>query len=56
MKTVIRAQHLSKSFKDFSAVTDLSFSVEQGAVYGFLGQDGAGKSTTMRMLLGLIRP
>jgi len=55
VKTVISAQHLSKSFKNFTAVDDLSFSVEQGAVYGFLGQNGAGKSTTMRMLLGLIR-
>lgn len=53
---VISASHLSKSFKDFKAVNDLSFSIEQGAVYGFLGQNGAGKSTTMRMLLGLIRP
>ena len=38
------------------AVQDLSLSVEQGDIYGFLGQNGAGKSTTMRMMLGLIRP
>lgn len=56
METIIEARSLSKSFKDFHAVQDLSFSVNQGDVYGFLGQNGAGKSTTMRMLLGLIKP
>lgn len=56
METIIEARSLSKSFKDFHAVHDLSFSVNQGDVYGFLGQNGAGKSTTMRMLLGLIKP
>ena len=48
--------HLSKSFGSFQAVNDLSFSVKQGEVYGFLGQNGAGKSTTIRMILSLIRP
>ncbi len=56
MKPVISAQKLSKSFSKFKAVQGLSFTVDKGAVYGFLGQNGAGKSTTMRMLLGLIRP
>lgn len=56
METIIEARSLSKYFKDFHAVQDLSFSVNQGDVYGFLGQNGAGKSTTMRMLLGLIKP
>lgn len=56
METIIEAENLSKSFKEFKAVQDLSFSVQQGDVYGFLGQNGAGKSTTMRMLLGLIKP
>lgn len=56
MKPVISAKNLTKSFKEFKAVDDLSFSIEQGSVYGFLGENGAGKSTTMRMLLGLIRP
>lgn len=56
METIIEAQSLSKSFKDFQAVQDLSFSVQHGDIYGFLGQNGAGKSTTMRMLLGLIKP
>ncbi len=56
METIIRVQHLSKSFGDIKAVDDLSFSVEAGQVYGFLGQNGAGKSTTIRMLLSLVRP
>ena len=53
---IIETHELSKSFKDFKAVDKLSFSIGRGDVYGFLGQNGAGKSTTMRMLLGLIFP
>ena len=53
---VISVSHLSKQFSDTHAVTDLSFTVQQADVYGFLGQNGAGKSTTIRMLLTLIRP
>ena len=49
-------QGLSKTFGHVAAVQDLSFDVNQGDIYGFLGQNGAGKSTTMRMMLGLIRP
>ncbi len=56
MATIINVQHLSKEFKDTRAVDDLSFTVNEGDVYGFLGQNGAGKSTTIRMLLTLIRP
>lgn len=56
MQPVIKVSHLSKQFKDFKAVSDLSFSVNQGDVYGFLGQNGAGKSTTIRMLMTLIEP
>jgi len=54
--SIIKVTSLSKSFGPIKAVDDLSFSVEEGEVYGFLGQNGAGKSTTIRMLLGLIRP
>lgn len=53
---VINVSHLSKQFKDINAVTDLSFSVKEADVYGFLGQNGAGKSTTIRMLLTLVVP
>jgi ABC-type multidrug transport system ATPase subunit len=56
MTPVIEVKHLSKQFSDFTAVNDLSFTVNQGDVYGFLGQNGAGKSTTIRMLLTLIAP
>jgi len=56
MPAIISVDHLTKQFKDTRAVDDLSFSVNEGDVYGFLGQNGAGKSTTIRMLLTLIRP
>jgi ABC-type multidrug transport system ATPase subunit len=53
---LLTVSHLSKKFKTHTAVDDLSFSVEEGDVYGFLGQNGAGKSTTIRMLLTLVKP
>lgn len=56
MDTIIETRNLSKSFKNVHAVSGLSFSINKGDVYGFLGQNGAGKSTVMRMLLGLIHP
>lgn len=56
MESVIKVSHLSKVFSEITAVSDLSFTVQKGDVYGFLGQNGAGKSTTIRMLLTLITP
>ena len=56
MSSIIKVNNLSKQFKDIHAVNDLSFTVEEGDVYGFLGQNGAGKSTTIRMLLTLVKP
>jgi ABC-type multidrug transport system ATPase subunit len=56
MSAIIKVKHLTKDFKEIKAVDDLSFTVEAGLVYGFLGQNGAGKSTTIRLLLTLIRP
>lgn len=56
MNSVIQVDHLSKRFDNFTAVDDLTFSVQEGEVYGFLGQNGAGKSTTIRMMLSLIKP
>ena len=56
MNTIIRVKNLSKRFGELQAVDQLSFSVSAGEVYGFLGQNGAGKSTTIRMLLTLIEP
>ncbi len=47
---------LTRRFGDFTAVDDLSFSVRSGEIFGFLGSNGAGKSTTIRILCGLLRP
>lgn len=52
----IDVRGLSRRFGSFVAVDDLSFSVKQGEIFGFLGANGAGKSTTIRMLCGLLRP
>lgn len=56
MADIVVAKNLFKQFNEIRAVDDLSFSVPEGKIYGFLGQNGAGKSTTMRMLLTLISP
>jgi len=56
MSAIISVTNLSKKFRDITAVDDLSFTVNEGDIYGFLGQNGAGKSTTIRMLLSLIKP
>lgn len=56
MQEIIQVQALTKKFNQFTAVNELSFTVNDGDIYGFLGQNGAGKSTTMRMLLTLIAP
>jgi ABC-type multidrug transport system ATPase subunit len=56
MTEIIQVNSLSKRFTEIKAVNDLSFSVQKGEVYGFLGQNGAGKSTTIRMLLTLVAP
>lgn len=56
MASIIEVKELTKQFKELTAVDALSFSVPKGEIYGFLGQNGAGKSTTIRMLLTLIKP
>jgi ABC-2 type transport system ATP-binding protein len=53
---VIEARGLVKRFGGFTAVDDVSFEVGQGEVVGYLGANGSGKTTTLRMLLGLLRP
>lgn len=53
---VITAQGLTKKFGDFTAVDHISFSIQAGEVVGYLGPNGSGKTTTIRMLLGLLRP
>ena len=52
----IEVQHLTRRFGDFVAVNDVSFEVRAGEIFGFLGSNGAGKSTTIRMLCGLLQP
>jgi ABC-type multidrug transport system ATPase subunit len=56
MSAIIQVNNLSKQYQELKAVDNLSFTVGEGEIYGFLGQNGAGKSTTIRMLLTLIRP
>ena len=53
---VIEVSHLVKAFGTFRAVDDISFSVRRGEIFGFLGANGAGKTTAMRMLTGLNQP
>lgn len=53
---MLKLENLTKSFDDHVAVADLSFALEKGEVLGFLGQNGAGKSTTMRMVSGVLEP
>jgi ABC-2 type transport system ATP-binding protein len=52
----IEVRHLTRRFGAFVAVDDLSFAVARGEIFGFLGANGAGKSTTIRMISGLLRP
>ena len=51
---MIKVEHLTKYYGDFLAVDDLSFTIEEGHVYGFLGPNGAGKSTAMNILTGCL--
>ena len=55
-EAVIIARDLRKSFGDFHAVNGISFEVKRGEIFGFLGANGAGKTTAMRMLTGLSKP
>jgi ABC-2 type transport system ATP-binding protein len=54
--TVIKIENLTKTFGNFTAVDRISFEVERGEIFGFLGANGAGKTTAMRMLCGLSQP
>lgn len=53
---VIQVEKLSKLFGDFAAVNDISFEVKAGEIFGFLGANGAGKTTAMKMLIGISSP
>jgi len=52
----IIAKNLTKRFGDFTAVNDVSFEVDRGEIFGFLGPNGSGKTTSIRMMLGLMKP
>lgn len=53
---MIEVQHVTKDYGNHKGVFDISFSVEEGEVFGFLGPNGAGKTTTIRQLMGFIKP
>ena len=53
---IISVQHLSKQFGDFTAVDAISFEVSKGEIFGFLGANGAGKTTAIKMLIGISKP
>ncbi len=53
---VIHTEQLTRKFGEFTAVDAISFSVGEGEVFGFLGANGAGKTTAMKMLTGLLLP
>jgi len=55
-KVAISLRNLTRNFRDFTAVSDLSLDLPYGEIIGFLGPNGAGKSTTMKMIAGLIKP
>jgi len=56
VKTVLKLRSLSKSFMNVQAVRNISFSLEQGDIFAFLGPNEAGKTTTLRILLDIIKP
>ena len=56
LDNVIEVEHLVKAFGNFHAVDDISFTVRKGEIFGFLGANGAGKTTAMHMLTGLNQP
>ncbi|MDO9037495.1 MAG: ABC transporter ATP-binding protein [Lutibacter sp.] len=53
---VIEVENLTKKFGDFTAVNSISFEVKKGEIFGFLGANGAGKTTAMKMLIGIGKP
>ncbi|WP_338754469.1 ABC transporter ATP-binding protein [Bacillus sp. FJAT-52991] len=56
MENIISTKNLTKRYKGFTAVNNMSLHIRKGTIYGFLGPNGAGKSTAMKMLLGLTEP
>ena len=56
MSIAIRADGIGKKFGALTAVSDVSFTIEEGEIFGFLGPNGSGKSTMIRILCGLLQP
>src|SRR6202022_732098 len=56
VQNAVSVKNLVKMFGDFAAVDNISFDVRKGEIFGFLGANGAGKSTTIRILCGLLAP
>jgi len=56
MQKVIEVENLTRAYGDFKAVDNISFYVEKGEIFGFLGANGAGKTTAMKMLTGILEP
>jgi len=56
VSVIIRTRGLTRRFGDFTAVASLDLAIERGTIFAFLGANGSGKSTTIRMLIGLLRP
>src|SRR5512136_2696939 len=56
MTSLIEAAHLRKIYGELVAVDDLSVHVDEGEIYGLVGSDGAGKTTTIRLLVGALKP
>ena len=55
-KTIIHVENLTKMFGDFTAVDAITFKVKKGEIFGFLGANGAGKTTAIKMLIGISTP
>ena len=53
---IIQVENLTKKFGDFTAVNSITFEVKKGEIFGFLGANGAGKTTAMKMLIGILTP
>ena len=53
---ILEVKQLSKQFNSHSVIQNVSFSVPEGCIFGFLGQNGAGKTTMMNLILGLLKP
>ena len=56
MRNMLKVSHVTKYYDTHKAVDDLSFTVNDGEIFGLLGVNGAGKTTTFRMIIGLLKP